>query len=276
MDQQVNDFQKLPPMERLIKVMAALRHPETGCAWDLEQTFATIAPYTIEEAYEVDDAIAEGDMAHLKEELGDLLLQVAFHARMAEEEGQFSFDDVAGAIADKMIKRHPHVFGDASVRNSTEQTVAWEDQKAQERAEKAADRAKSISVLDGVASNLPALLRSVKLQKRAARIGFDWPDILPVLDKIEEELAELKEEIRNAGSKARVSEEYGDLLFVFANLARHLHLDPEESLRGANRKFIRRFNEIERLAIAETGDVHGHDLDYLDRLWDRVKVAEGK
>jgi tetrapyrrole methylase family protein/MazG family protein/ATP diphosphatase len=276
MDQQVNDFQKLPPMERLIKVMAALRHPDTGCAWDLEQTFATIAPYTIEEAYEVDDAIAEGDMAHLKEELGDLLLQVAFHARMAEEEGHFAFDDVAGAIANKMIKRHPHVFGDASVRNSTEQTVAWEDQKAEERAEKAAHDAKPTSVLDGVAGNLPALLRSIKLQKRAARTGFDWPDILPVLDKIEEELGELKQEISDAGSKARLAEEYGDLMFVFANLARHLNLDPEQSLRDANRKFIRRFSEVERLAIAETGEIEGHDLDYLDSLWDRVKAAERK
>jgi nucleoside triphosphate diphosphatase len=276
MDQHVNDFQNLPPMERLIKVMAALRHPETGCAWDIEQTFATIAPYTIEEAYEVDDAIAEGDMEHLKEELGDLLLQVAFHSRMAEEEGHFNFEDVAGTIADKMIKRHPHVFGDESVRNASEQTVAWEDQKAQERAEKAASEEKPVSVLDGVASNLPALLRSVKLQKRAARIGFDWPDILPVLDKIQEELAELKHEISNAGSKARVNEEYGDLMFVFANLARHLKLDPEESLRDANRKFIRRFTAVERLAILETGDVHGHDLNFLDSLWDRVKEAEGK
>lgn len=276
MDQKVNEFQNLPPMERLIKVMAALRHPETGCAWDLEQTFATIAPYTIEEAYEVEDAIAEGDMTHLKEELGDLLLQVAFHSRMAEEEGHFDFADVAGTIADKMIKRHPHVFGDASVRNSTEQTIAWEDQKAEERAEKATADAKPVSTLDGVAANLPALLRAVKLQKRAARVGFDWPDVRPVLEKIQEELEELKQEIDQAGSDARVKEEYGDLMFVMANLARHLHLDPEESLREANRKFSRRFGAVESLAIAESGDIHGHDLDYLDGLWDRVKAAEGK
>ncbi len=260
-----------PPIDRLLKVMAALRTPDTGCAWDLEQTFATIAPYTIEEAYEVAEAIANDDMAELKDELGDLLLQVVFHARMAEEAGHFDFQDVADAIAEKMIRRHPHVFADDNVRDAKAQTVAWEEQKARERAAKGngSDR-----VLSGVAVNLPALTRAVKLQNRAARVGFDWPNVAPVLDKIQEELKELSDEIAAGAAPARIEEEYGDLLFVFANLARHLKLDPEAVLREANAKFTRRFDSVERIAVEEHGRVDGHSLDYLDDLWDRVKAAE--
>ncbi len=270
MDQSVPQDQDQSPIKRLLSVMADLRTPVTGCAWDLEQNFDTIAPYTIEEAYEVADAIAAGDMDHLKEELGDLLLQVVFHSRMADEMNYFNFDDVATTIADKMIKRHPHVFGDARIRDAGEQTIAWEEQKAQERTEKKPEN----SVLDGVSPNLPALTRAVKLQNRAARVGFDWPDIKPVLAKITEELAELNEEVTTQASQERIAEEYGDLLFVFANLARHLKIDPEATLRAANRKFIRRFTDVEKRAIAEKGDVKGQSLQYLDALWDKVKQNE--
>ena len=255
------------PIDRLLAIMARLRAPD-GCPWDREQTFATIAPYTIEEAYEVADAVAREDPAALKDELGDLLLQVVFHARMAEEAGQFGFDDVAAVIGDKMVARHPHVFGDARIADAAAQTLAWEERKAHERAAKAPDGA--AGALDGVAVALPALTRAVKLQNRAARVGFDWPDVESVYAKMEEELAEL----RAARGRKDVEEEYGDLLFAMANLARHLKLDPESSLRAANAKFERRFKAIEDKLRALGKTPEQSNLAEMDRLWDEAKAEE--
>jgi MazG family protein len=253
--------------QAVLDVMARLRDPERGCPWDIEQTFATIAPYTIEEAYEVADAIERQDMGALKEELGDLLFQVAFHARMAEEQGAFDFTDVAQALADKMIERHPHVFSEAGDgRSAEQQTVAWETLKAEKRA------AKGASLLDDVAMALPALMRAEKLTKRAARINFDWPTPEPVLEKLEEELAELKE-ARAAGDQDHIAEEMGDILFVMANLARKLKVDPEEALRRANAKFTRRFQYIER-KLAEQGRAGPQPLDDMEALWLEAKRAE--
>jgi len=258
------------PLDRLLEVMARLRDPKGGCPWDLEQDFRSIAPYTIEEAYEVADAIARDDTAGLKDELGDLLLQVVYHAQMAKEAGAFDFDAVAGAIADKMIRRHPHVFGDAEVEGARAQSRAWEEAKAAERAEKS-ERAPSL--LDDVALALPALVRAEKLQKRAARGGFDWPEAAQVLDKIEEEIGELRAEISDADPE-RLSDEVGDLLFSLANLARHLHIDPEEALRQTNRKFERRFRAIEA-ALAENGRALDQTpLDELETLWQKAKSSE--
>ena len=256
-------------LARLIAIMARLRDPQGGCPWDLEQTFASIAPYTVEEAYEVADAIERGDLSELKEELGDLLLQVVFHARMAEEQGAFAFQDVAQAICDKMIRRHPHVFAEAGPRNATEQTVAWEAIKARERAAKP----KTESALDGVATNLPALTRAAKITGRAARVGFDWPNTHEVVDKLREELAELEVEIA-AGDQVKAREELGDLLFVCANLARKLDVEPEDALRAANAKFIRRFNFIEAALRAEGRGPAQSDLAEMDSLWDAAKRAE--
>ena len=257
------------PLARLIAIMARLRDPDSGCPWDLEQSFATIAPYTVEEAYEVADAIERGDLTDLKEELGDLLLQVVYHAQMAREAGAFDFDAVAEAICDKMIRRHPHVFGEASHRDAAEQTVAWEAIKAEERAKKAA----KTSVLDGVPMGLPGLTRAVKLTARAARVGFDWPSTREVLDKLREELAELEVEI-DAGDQAKAREELGDLLFVCANLARKLDVEPEDALRAANAKFARRFAFIEA-ALAKAGRApHQSDLAEMDELWDEAKRVE--
>ena len=257
----------LPPIHRLLAVMAALRDPVSGCPWDIEQDFASIAPYTIEEAYEVADAIARGDMDDLKGELGDLLLQVVFHAQIAQDAGDFTFDDVAGAIADKMIARHPHIFGDESRDKSAEDQVRdWETVKAAERAA----RAKG-GVLDDVALGLPALMRAEKLQKRAARVGFDWPDTAQVIDKIAEEARELAE-ARDTLSQAEIADEMGDLLFVMANLARHLKVDPETALRATNEKFIRRFHYVEA-ALAERGErPEDSDLAEMDALWSRAKM----
>ncbi|RMD64153.1 MAG: nucleoside triphosphate pyrophosphohydrolase, partial [Alphaproteobacteria bacterium] len=219
------------PMDRLRAVMARLRDPDTGCPWDEAQTFRTIAPYTIEEAYEVADAIEQDDMAALKDELGDLLFQVVFHARMAEEAGFFDFDDVAAGIADKMVRRHPHVFGDARVASAAQQTVAWEELKAAERAAKARGAGRMPSVLDGVAAGLPALTRARKLQARAARVGFDWPRATQILDKSAEEIDELRAEVAAGSGLDRVEDELGDLLFAIVNLARRLDIDPEAALR---------------------------------------------
>jgi ATP diphosphatase len=257
----------LPPIDRLRAIMAALRDPDTGCPWDVEQTFATIAPYTIEEAYEVSDAIERDAWDELKGELGDLLFQSVFHARMAEEAGLFDFDDVANAIADKMIARHPHVFGDESNAKSAEQqTRDWEAVKAAERAAK-----QRAGVLDDVALHLPALMRAEKLQKRAARVGFDWPEIGMVVDKIAEEARELAE-AREALPREKIEEEMGDLLFVMANLARHLQVDPEVALRAANAKFVRRFHHIEA-ALAERGKrPEDSDLAEMDALWNAAKA----
>ena len=254
---------------RLRAIMAALRDPDSGCPWDIEQDFTSIAPYTIEEAYEVADAIEQQDWPALQGELGDLLLQVVYHAQMADEAGHFSFADVARAISDKMVARHPHVFGDESREKSAEQQVNdWEKVKAAERAARAQG-----GVLDDVALGLPALMRAVKLQKRAARVGFDWPDTAQVLDKIAEESAELVE-ARDTLTQAQVTEEMGDLLFVMANLARHLNVDPEEALRAANAKFTRRFRAIEAALAAENRRPEDSDLIEMDVLWNAAKAVE--
>jgi tetrapyrrole methylase family protein/MazG family protein/ATP diphosphatase len=257
------------PLARLVAIMAALRDPDGGCPWDLEQSFATIAPYTVEEAYEVADAIERNDLGDLKEELGDLLLQVVYHSRMAQEAGVFAFDDVAEAICAKMIRRHPHVFGAASHRNAAEQTVAWEAIKAEERATKS-PRA---SLLDGVPTGLPGMTRAAKLTARAARVGFDWPSTSEVIDKLREELGELEAEIE-ARDQAKAREELGDLLFVCANLARKLDVEPEDAIRTANAKFVRRFAFIEA-ALAKVGrSPDQSDLTEMDGLWDEAKRVE--
>jgi ATP diphosphatase len=254
------------PIDRLIAIMARLRDPERGCPWDREQNFATIAPYTIEEAYEVAEAIEREDLAALKDELGDLLLQVVFHARIAEEDGHFGFDDVAAAIADKMVRRHPHVFGDAEIATVAAQNEAWEAHKAAERAAQGGAE----SVVDGVALALPALLRAVKISRRAARIGFDWPDARAVIPKIHEEIAELEAEL-DRDAPAALEEEMGDLLFAVANLARKLDIEPETALRRATAKFERRFRWVE--ALAKERNI-GRGLDALEALWREVKRKE--
>lgn len=263
-------------IEDLLRVMARLRDPDTGCPWDRDQTFATIAPYTIEEAYEVADAIARDDLDGLKDELGDLLLQVVYHARMAEEQGRFGFDDVVDAITEKMIRRHPHVFDDPSLRDSFEKSDAWERIKAEEKA--ARGEARQGSLLDEVPLALPALSRAVKLQARAARVGFDWPSLEPVLAKAEEEIAELKAAIAErqspAGPSKKVAEEVGDLLFVMANIARHLGIDPEGALREANAKFVRRFSSIEAALRARGRSPEESTLEEMDQLWDEAKAKE--
>ncbi|MGC0225906.1 nucleoside triphosphate pyrophosphohydrolase [Pseudooceanicola nitratireducens] len=256
-------------LPQLLAIMRRLRDPETGCPWDVEQTFATIAPYTIEEAYEVADAIERNAMDELQGELGDLLLQVVFHAQIAEEAGHFSFVDVADEVATKMISRHPHVFGDESRdKSADQQTRDWEKVKAAERAAKGAT-----GVLDDVAVGLPALLRALKLQKRAARVGFDWPSTDQVLAKIQEEAAELVE-ARDTLGPDEIEEEMGDLLFVMANLSRHMGVDPEAALRRANAKFTRRFGAIET-ALEQRGKTpEQSNLEEMDALWDAAKAAE--
>jgi ATP diphosphatase len=265
-------------ISRLLEIMAALRTPATGCPWDLEQSFATIAPYTIEEAYEVADAIARGDLEDLKGELGDLLFQVVYHARLAEERRAFAFPDVVEAITSKMIRRHPHVFGSPEQRAAGAASGFWERAKAEEKGETAA----GAGVLDEVPAALPALTRAVKLQNEAAKVGFDWPSLQPVLAKLKEELAEL-ESVTEASSRAvsgsdtaadrsALEEEFGDLLFVIANVARHLKLDPEAALRAANAKFIRRFRHIEA-RLAEQGRAPAQStLAEMDMLWDEAKA----
>lgn len=256
-------------LPRLLEIMRRLRDPDTGCPWDIEQTFASIAPYTIEEAYEVADAIERGDMTELKGELGDLLLQVIYYAEMGSEAGHFDFHDIAEGISQKMVDRHPHIFGDESREKSAQQqTIDWEIQKAKERAAKARG-----GVLDDVALGLPALMRAVKLQKRAARVGFDWPETTMVLDKIKEEAAELVEAHQDL-SQAEVEEEMGDLLFVMANLARHMNVDPEVALRAANAKFTRRFGQVEQSLKAQGRRPEDSTLEEMDALWDAAKRAE--
>jgi MazG family protein len=257
----------------LLAVMARLRDKDTGCPWDVEQSFASIAPYTIEEAYEVADAIARDDLEALKDELGDLLLQVVYHAQMASELDRFDFNDVVDAIARKMIRRHPHVFGDAD-RDAFLTTNVWQRIKTEEKAERG-ERAKS--KLEGVPLALPALSRAVKLQKRAAEVGFDWPSLRPVMEKAEEEIAELKTAIADAQSGTkRVAEEFGDLLFVMANIARHLKIDPEAALREANAKFVRRFESIEAALAKDGSKPEDATLEEMDQLWDEAKAAETK
>ncbi|MFN3293336.1 MAG: nucleoside triphosphate pyrophosphohydrolase [Gemmobacter sp.] len=251
---------------RLLAIMAALRDPTHGCPWDLEQTFATIAPYTLEEAHEVADAIERQAWDELPAELGDLLLQVVYHARMAEEAGLFGFAEVVRAISDKMVARHPHVFGDASRdKTADQQTRDWEAQKARERG--------PAGVLDGVALGLPALTRAVKLQARAARVGFDWPDVAQVVDKVAEEARELVE-ARDTLGPAALEEEFGDLMFVMANLARHLKIDPEAALRKANSKFTRRFAHIERRLAEQGRSPADSTLAEMDALWNEARAAD--
>ncbi len=256
-------------LRRLLDIMAALRDPARGCPWDKAQSFASIAPYTIEEAYEVADAIARRDLAALPDELGDLLFQVVYHARMAEEAGHFAFTDVARAISDKMLRRHPHVFGEAAARDAAEQNTAWEAQKQAERAARA-----ETGMLAGVPHALPALARAAKLTARAARVGFDWPDAAAVLEKLDEETAELRAELDTA-DPARLADEVGDLLFVLANLARKLALDPEACLRQANAKFARRFESMERRAATAGRTLAEMALPDMEALWQEVKRGEG-
>ncbi len=253
-------------MPRLLEIMARLRDPVSGCPWDIEQTFATIVPYTLEEAHEVADAIERAAWDELPGELGDLLLQVVYHAQMAKDAGLFGFDAVVRAISDKMVARHPHVFGDEDRNKSAaQQTADWEKIKAAERG--------PVRVLDGVAMGLPALTRAVKLQNRAARVGFDWPSTDEVLAKLREEMAELVEARETLG-EAEVAEEFGDLLFVMANLARHMKVDPEAALRAANAKFSRRFERIEDWLAEDGKRPADSDLKEMDDLWNRAKVEE--
>ena len=253
-------------IDRLLEIMRRLRDPETGCPWDIEQNFDSIAPYTIEEAYEVADAIERRDYADLEGELGDLLLQTVYHTAMGEEAGHFDFQSVVRAISDKMVARHPHVFGDENrEKSAAQQTADWEKIKAQERAGK-----EQQGTLDGVAIGLPALLRALKLQKRAARVGFDWPSTHEVIDKITEEARELSE-ARDRLSQAEIEEEFGDLLFVMANLGRHLGVDPEAALRAANSKFTTRFRQVEAKLAALGKTPSDSDLEEMDALWDQVK-----
>ena len=258
------------PIDRILRIMTALRTPETGCPWDLQQDFKSIAPYTLEEAYEVVDAIERGDMDDLKDELGDLLLQVVFHARMAEETGQFDFDDVATAISDKMERRHPHVFADNDADTPEAINQNWEDIKAAEKAAKGKTNTES-SLLDDVPLSLPAMSRAVKLQKRAARIGFDWNEAEPIFDKLQEEVGELLEAMQN-GDEDAIEDEFGDILFVVANLGRHLKLDPEKALRRGNAKFTRRFKSLEQQA--RDSDATIQTLDDYEVFWQRAKAAE--
>ena len=259
-------------IEKLLEIMAALRTPGSGCPWDLEQNFSTIAPYTLEEAYEVADAIARGDLAGLREELGDLLLQVVFHARMAQEQGVFDFGDVVEAITTKLSRRHPHVFGDARGLSPDEVKHLWERIKAEEKAERGVPRERS-GALAGVPVALPALTRALKLQAKAGKVGFDWNDPLAVLAKIREEADEIAAEIQ-AGDRERAKAEVGDLLFAMVNLARHLDVDPEAALRAANQKFERRFASIEDALAAKGKAPQDSTLAEMDALWDAAKAAE--
>ncbi len=255
-------------IDRLIEVMDRLRDPDAGCPWDLEQTFRTIAPYTIEEAHEVADAIERGDLEHLRDELGDLLFQVVFHARLAREIDAFDFDDVAAAIADKLIRRHPHLFGDGPRMDADAQTENWEAIKAAER-----QQAGMFSHIDGVSASLPPLRRAVKLQKRAARAGFDWPDLKPVLAKIREELAELEDEL-DFGDTDRMEDELGDVLFAVANLARKIEIDADGALRRSNLKFETRFRAMEKAAERAGQRFDDLDLAAQEGLWQKVKARE--
>ena len=263
-------------VQALLDIMARLRDPERGCPWDVKQDFASVAPYTVEEAYEVADAIARNDMADLRDELGDLLLQVVFHACMAEEAGHFAFADVVDAISEKMLRRHPHVFGDATVEDADAQTVAWEEHKRQERLARGDT---DTSALAGIARGLPEWQRAVKLQKRAATVGFDWPGPAPVIAKLHEEIEEVRVEFDalaagDAAARDRLEDELGDVLFVVANLTRHGKVDFGAALRRANQKFERRFRRMEALAAAEGTALAGQSLDAQDAYWNRAKAEE--
>lgn len=267
-------------ISRLIEIMAALRDPKTGCPWDIEQDFASIAPYTIEEAYEVADAIERGDRDDLRDELGDLLLQVVYHARMAEEEGEFAFGDVVEAVTRKMIRRHPHVFGDETARSAGMAKGMWENIKAEEKAEKRAARlargmapdAEDAGLLGDIPANLPSLTRALKLQQKAARVGFDWKEAKPILDKIEEEIAELREAMET-GSPQHTADEFGDVLFSVVNLGRHLEVDAEDALRRTNDKFRTRFQFIERSLKTQGRTLDEATLDEMEALWQLAKTS---
>lgn len=262
---------KTTGIANLLEIMARLRNPQGGCPWDLEQTFATIAPYTIEEAFEVADAIARGNIEDLKEELGDLLLQVVFHSQIAEEAGLFKFEDVVEAISNKMIRRHPHVFGDGSASSLGEVRKTWEAIKAEEKVRK--NNGGPSRYLDDVPSNLPALMQAVKLTSRAAKVGFDWPDVPLVLKKLAEEIGELQHEVlAEPAAKEKIEDELGDVLFVLANLARKLDIDPESAVRGTNQKFTERFHRIEELLEAKGKQLSDSDLEEMDKLWDQAKA----
>ncbi|MDI6026056.1 nucleoside triphosphate pyrophosphohydrolase [Corticibacterium sp. UT-5YL-CI-8] len=268
-------------ISRLIEIMAALRDKQSGCPWDIEQDFKSIAPYTIEEAYEVADAISRGDKDDLRDELGDLLLQVVYHAQMAEEAGDFAFGDVVEAITKKMIRRHPHVFGDETARGAGMAKGMWDRIKAEERAEKRAARlARGLDpedhgkgFLDSVPVNLPALTRALKLQEKAAKVGFDWGEAAPILDKIEEEIAEMREAMAK-GDTASIKDEFGDVLFALVNLGRHLKLDSEAALTGTNDKFRRRFHAVEQAVVESGGTLESATLDEMEALWQQAKAGE--
>jgi nucleoside triphosphate diphosphatase len=263
-------------LDDLLVIMAVLRTPVVGCPWDVEQTFQSIAPYTIEEAYEVADAIERGDLIDLRDELGDLLLQVVYHARIAEEQGSFAFAEVVDSISRKLVRRHPHVFGDDETRATTDRKGLWDRIKAEEKAAKRNGAPTGPeSLLDGVAAGLPALARAVKLQDRAAKVGFDWPTLKPVFEKLKEEIAELEAEVES-GSTETVAEEYGDMLFVLSNIARHLKLDPESALRTANAKFSRRFRHVEARLREDGRSPADIRLDEMDAWWNEAKAAEKK
>ena len=259
-------------IDELLAIMARLRDPKNGCPWDREQTFATIVPYTIEEAYEVADAIERGDMGELKAELGDLLFQVVFYAQIAKEAGSFDFNDVAAGIVEKMVRRHPHVFAAAKIGSAQEQALAWEQHKAQERAGKLPLAAPSL--LDNIPRALPAMTRAMKLHKRASSIGFDWQRAADVLQKLDEEVEELRVEVESNASQHRLTDEIGDLLFVTTILARHSGVDPESALRHANAKFERRFRRMEALAKEQGRDIKKLSLPQQDALWDQAKIEE--
>lgn len=261
-------------LDRLLAIMARLRDPKSGCPWDLEQNFSSIVPHTIEEAYEVADAIEAGDMPALVGELGDLMFQVVFYAQMASEAGDFTMADILDAINTKMIERHPHVFSSVEIKSSAAQTVAWETQKASERAKLAAAAGRAPSALDGVTPALPALTRADKLQKRAARIGFDWRNAAEVTAKVEEELAEIQQELAGDARKTAIEEEVGDLLFSVTNLARHLHVEPESALRRANAKFERRFRRVEAILRTQGIDPAEAGIDRMEDAWNQVKSEE--
>jgi len=258
-------------MKKLLDVMSALRDPDSGCPWDIKQTLKTIIPYTLEEAYEVADAIEKDDMHALKSELGDLLFQVVFYAQIAKEQGEFEFNDVVDAISEKLIRRHPHVFADAQYADDAVLNEAWEKAKAAERDEESS--AVKATVLGGVATALPALKRAQKLQKRAARVGFDWPEIEPVFEKIEEEIQELREAMQQK-DKAQVFEEMGDVLFSCVNLSRHLGVDSEESLRACNKKFERRFSHIEKSLEKNQQSFESRSLNQLEKMWQDAKLSD--
>lgn len=261
-------------IDKLLDVMSSLRDPETGCPWDRQQDFTSLIPFTIEETYEVADAIERQDFDDLKTELGDLLFQVVFYSQLAREQQLFDFSDVAEAISEKLIRRHPHVFADSQVKDAEDQSVQWEKFKQVERHKKASEKGEQAGVLDNVSRTLPAMMRAEKLQRRAARVGFDWPDIQGVFDKVSEELEELKQELIASGSQQRISEEVGDLLFSCINLARHAGVDAELSLRHANQKFETRFRGVERVLANKGKEVADAALDELENAWQQVKQAE--